>query len=138
MFQKKEEAIQHYLKKRLNDQMDLTLIKTELKNIHQFDEADVLYISREIADREIDQMNTPKTILGFLNHIIFSYIMAIAALSVVILSTYFIYFEYQLEPASYFDRMSVIPMIFIGGALLMFWKHQLIIKRHNQNRKQLK
>ncbi len=130
MIKDTEEAINFYLEKKQNENVQLSEIKTELKDVHQFSEKDVKYISREIIDRELESIDQkPSPILNFFNQIIFSYIMAVAALLVIIYSAFFIYLEYEFEPETYFDRMQLWPFVFISGGVLLYGKHHVRIKR---------
>ena len=124
-----EAAIEFYLKKKVQRELDLNSIKAELKLKHRFDEKQIAYITREITSKELDNLKSGNRILDFFNHVGFSYFMIVITVLIFGFSIFILSWNYHVS-----GGISIAPLAFISGSILFFGKHRIRIKKYNQKR----
>ena len=124
-----EAAIEFYLKKKVQKELDLNSIKEELKLKHRFDEKQIAYITREITSKELDNLKSGNRILDFFNHVGFSYFMIVITVLIFGFSIFILSWNYHVS-----GGISIAPLAFISGSILFFGKHRIRIKKYNQKR----
>ncbi|MCB9225398.1 MAG: hypothetical protein R2780_00295 [Crocinitomicaceae bacterium] len=127
-----KEAVDHYLPKKMNDEMSLGEIRHELQKKGDFSEVEINSICLNISDHELASLGEKKAFsFEFLNHTIFSYFMILASIAIFVFS----YWRFNnLTKLSAITEVSdadfFVPIVFIIASSLFLVRHLIrVIKR---------
>ncbi|UKN00937.1 hypothetical protein K6119_14475 [Paracrocinitomix mangrovi] len=131
-FESEDQAINYYSDKKTSGEMDLSQIRTELKDTAQFSEEDIKVICQKISDREFHKLTSEKKpLFHFFDHIIFTWLFLGMNISIIAFSIIYLIRVYDKDPnLDTGSAIHVYPYLFIGGATVLMSKHIKGLRKH--------
>lgn len=121
-----EALIEYYLEQKIKGAMDLSLIKKELREKHNYSKEDALKITTEIGDRELEELNNhPSLLHAFVSSRYYSIIFIVFGIVTIVFSI----FAIQKNVPTVFGK--TLPYIVLVGGFFMVFKHISIIRKNN-------
>ena len=110
----KQEAIDFFSEKKINNQLSKSEIKERLQTKHNFSKQETVEVLRAISNREMDEMENQESIVARLsNHIYFSYFFIAFGVLAIVVSIYFMRTKDAQGPFRFFPWFILVGAIFI-------------------------